>query len=109
MQSVNTSTLLGRLVDSPESKQLPNTLAANFTVATNRRYKNSNGEIVEESQFTKCTAYWKVAEIIAEHWEKWKAIYVSGRLETTKYEQDWAMKYITKIVVRDFVFPEAKS
>jgi len=36
----------------------------NFTLATNRTYKNKNGEKVEEAEFHRCVAYNQLADII---------------------------------------------
>jgi single-strand DNA-binding protein len=42
----------------------------NFTVATNRRYKNKEDQLVEESEYHRCVAYGSAADIIGQYVNK---------------------------------------
>lgn len=81
----------------------------NFTVATNRRYKNKEDQLIEESEYHRCVAYGSAADIIAQYVNKWKRIYVEARLRTRKWEDtNGNSRYSTELVVDNFIFLDAK-
>lgn len=71
----------GHLGRDPEMRYMQSGDAVtNFTVATNRRRKNQDGEFYDETIWVRCTAWGKTAEIINEHFHKGKPILVEGHL-----------------------------
>ena len=95
--------LIGNLGDNPKiinfesGKKL-----ANFTVATNEYYKNSNGEKVTETQWHNLVAWNKTAEIIEKYLVKGSEVAVEGKLTSRSYEdKDGTKKYITEVVVNE--------
>jgi single-strand DNA-binding protein len=103
--------ILGNLTADPEEKKFQNgTSIANFTVATNRKYKDQEGKPHEEAEFTRCVAYGKTAETIIKYFRKGNKIYVEGRLKTTVSENPAGEKrYFTNVVVGNFEFVESKK
>jgi len=82
----------------------------NFTVATNRRYKNKEDQLVEESEYHRCVAYGNAADIIWQYVNKWKRIYIEARLRTRKWEDtNGNTRYSTELVVDNFIFLDSKS
>ncbi len=82
----------------------------NFNVATNRKYKNSEWNTIEEAEFHKCVAFWGIADTLGKYLEKWKRIYVEWRLRTRKWEDtNWNTKYTTEIVVENFIFLDSAN
>ncbi|USN56127.1 MAG: single-stranded DNA-binding protein [Candidatus Peribacteria bacterium] len=82
----------------------------NFTVATNRRYKNKDEQLVEESEYHRCVAYGNSADIIGKYVTKGKRMYVEGRLRTRKWEDtNGNSRYTTEIVVENFIFLDSKG
>jgi single-strand DNA-binding protein len=82
----------------------------NFTIATNRRYKNKEWNLVEESEYTRCVAYGNAADILGKYANKGKRMYVEGRLRTRKWEDTtWNVRYTTEVVVDNFIFLDSKS
>ena len=82
----------------------------NFTCATNRRYKNKDGHLVEESEYHRCVAYGNAADIIGQYVHKGKRIYIEGRLRTRKWEDtNGQTRYTTEIVVDNFIFLDSRQ
>lgn len=74
--------VVGNLGTDPEMRFMPDgTPVTNFSVATNRRWNNEQGEKVEEVCWFRCSAWRKTAELIDEYFEKGKPILVEGRMK----------------------------
>ena len=111
MMDLNKTMLIGRSTTDVEIKMIESTGTAvvNFTVATNRRYKNKDGQLVEESEYHRCVAYGNAAEIIGKYVNKWKRMYVEGRLRTRKWDDTAGVtRYSTEVVVDNFIFLDSK-
>ncbi len=102
--------IMGTAIDSTELKRIESndSSVVNFTIATNRRFTTRDLEKKEESEYTKCIAYGKTAELLAQYLEKWKRIYVEWALRTKKREKEWVVKYSTEVVVDKFIFTDKK-
>ena len=85
--SVNKLMVLGRLTKDPEMKTLGNgTKLCEFTVATNERYKDKDGNQKEEAEFHNFIAWNKQAEIINQHKKKGEMLFVIGKKKTSRWE-----------------------
>ena len=78
--------LIGRSTNTLQVKTIESTQSAvvNFTIATNRRYKNKEGNILEDAEYHRCVAYGNWAEVLWKYLTKWKRIYIEWRLRTRK-------------------------
>jgi len=105
MISLNKAQIIGNVTRDPELRTIPSGQSVtNFGVATNRRYKNAAGEMVDEVQFHEVVAWGKLAEIITQIFRKGSKIYVDGRLQTRSWEaQDGSKRQRTEIVMENFV------
>lgn len=93
-----------------ELKQTPNgQQVASFSVATNRTWKDNNGEKQEQAEFHNIVAWGKTAEIVSKYLQKWKKAYVEGRLQTRSWEKDGEKKYRTEIVAENVILLGGKS
>lgn len=102
---INSVTIYGNLTRDVELKALPSGIqVANFGVATNRNYKDKDGNKKEEVEFHNLVAFGRTAEVIAQYMKKGSAIYVEGRLQTRSWEKDGQKFYRTEIVVNNFQF-----
>lgn len=73
--------IIGRLGADPEMRFAPNGQpVTNFSVATNRKYKNSGGEEVKETVWFKVSAWGKMAEVCNNYLRKGSQVYIEGRL-----------------------------
>ncbi len=109
---LNRVMLIGRATDSAEVKKIEsnNSSVVNFVVATNRKFKNSEGKDVEEAEYHRCVAYGNSAEVLWKYLHKGKRLYIEGRLRTRKRQDSaWVTKYSTEIIVTHFIFLDSKS
>ena len=108
---INKVMLIGRSTTDVEVKRIETTGSSvvNFTLATNRKYKNKDGQMVEESEYHRCVAYGNAADVIGKYVTKGKRMYVEGRLRTRKWEDTTGQsKYSTEIIVDNFIFLDAR-
>ena len=100
---------IGRLTKDPENTTVGNdTSLTKFTIAIQRKFKNSDGEY--DADFINCTAWRKTADFISKYFEKGQKIAVVGSIQVRSYEtQDGSKKYATDVVVDEAEFVEKKS
>ncbi len=111
MYSLNRAEIIGNVTRDIESRVTPNGQAvASFSVATNRRWKDKEGNSQEATEFHNVVAWGKLAELMAQYVHKGAKIYIQGRLQTRQWEgQDGGKRNRTEIVMEDFVFLTPKS
>jgi len=105
-KSVNKVTLLGTLGRDPELKYTPSgTPVAKFSMATNERFKDKEGNWQDRTEWHNIVAWQRTAEIIGEYVKKGDRLYVEGKLQTSSWEdkQSGEKKYRTEVVVNDIV------
>lgn len=102
---LNKVLLYGNLTRDPEIKALPSGQnVANFGVATNRIYKDKEGQKKELTEFHNIVAFGRTADIVGQYMKKGKGIYIEGRIQTRSWETDGKKNYRTEIVVENFQF-----
>ena len=105
-KSVNKVILLGNLGKDPEVKYTPSGVAvARFTLATNERYKDKEGNWQDKTEWHNLVAFQRTAEIAGEYLKKGRSVYVEGRLQTSSWDdkESGQKKYRTEIIVNDLV------
>ena len=102
--NLNKAILIGRITKDPEVKTTPGGISvARISMATNRVYKNKQGEKQEQSQFHNCVVFGRTAEIIGQFATKGQEVAIEGRIETRSYDKkDGSRGYITEIIVENF-------
>ena len=81
-----------------------------FSLATNYKYKDSEGKHVERTDWHKIVAYGTHAEIIHNYCEKGSRILVSGRITTRQYkDKDEVDRSITELIVNSVFFLDTKK
>ncbi len=86
------------------------TSVVNFTVATNRKFKNKEWNVLEDAEYHRCVAYGKWAEVLSKYVNKGKRIYIEGRLRTRKrQDSEGNDKFSTEIIVDNFIFLDPKG
>jgi len=105
MKSLNEAQLIGNLTANPELKYTPQgATVVNFSVATNRSWKDSQGQLKEEATFHRIVAWSKLAEICSQILFKGRKVYVSGRISNRSWEdKDGNRHYISEIVANDII------
>lgn len=106
---MNRVTIVGRLTRDPDLRYTPNGVAvANFTVASNRPFKNQQGE--QEADFINCVAWRKPAENLSNYMKKGGLIGVDGRIQTRSYDgQDGKKVYVTEVLAENIQFLESRG
>jgi single-strand DNA-binding protein len=97
---MNEATIIGNLGGDPDTKTFPdgNTLVR-LNVATNRNYKNRDGEWVTDTEWHTISVRGAAAERAAQL-AKGNRVMVRGSIQTRKYQkQDGSQGYATEIVV----------
>ena len=110
-KGINKVILIGRLGQDPELKYMPNGDAvANFSIATSESWKDQRGQKQERTEWHRCTAYRKVAEIIGEYLRKGANIYIEGKLQTREWtDQQGQKRYTTEIIVNEMQMLDGRN
>lgn len=104
--NLNKCQFIGRVTKDPELKALPSgNKVCSFSIATNRVWKDQNGEKKDQVEFINFTAFGKTAETIGTYVKKGQLIYCEGRMQTRSWDgQDGKKMYRTEIVLETFQF-----
>ena len=100
-RGVNKVILVGNLGSDPEVRYMPNGNAvANLNLATSESWKDQQGQLQERTEWHRLVMYRRLAEIAAEYLKKGAQIYVEGKLQTRKWQdQQGQDRYTTEILV----------
>lgn len=102
---LNKVQLYGNLTRDPEIKALPSgQQVANFAIATNRSFKNKEGQRQEQTEYHNVVAFGRTAEVIGQYLKKGRPIFVEGRLQTRSWEAEGKKNYRTEVIVENFQF-----
>lgn len=102
---LNKVQLYGNLTRDPEMRALPSgQQVANFSIATNRTYKDKDGSKKEQTEYHNVVAFGRLADIIGQYLKKGRPLYIEGRIQTRSWEKDGAKQYRTEIVAETFQF-----
>lgn len=98
--NLNKAFLIGNLTRDPELRTLPSGQpVVNFGVATNRAWKNKEGQPQQQVEFHNVVMFGRLAEIAKQYLKKGSLVMVEGRIQTRSWEgQDGQKKYRTEIV-----------
>ncbi|HAT22616.1 MAG: single-stranded DNA-binding protein [Chloroflexota bacterium] len=84
--TMNKILIIGNLGSDPEMRYTPNgNPVTSFTVATNRRYRASDGENREETEWFRISAWNRLAETCNQYLQRGSKVYVEGRLSSRTY------------------------
>jgi single-strand DNA-binding protein len=96
---LNKALIIGNLTRDPELKSLPSGVqVTTFSVATNRVWKDRDGQKKEDSEFHNVVVFGRQAETSAQYLKKGSSVLVEGRLQTRSWESEGTKKYRTEIV-----------
>lgn len=102
--TVNKVIILGRLGQDPEIRTTASgTQVANLNVATNERGpKQADGSYQDTTEWHKVILFGKTAEIAGQYLQKGSQVYIEGRLQTRKWQdQNGQDRYSTEIVANE--------
>lgn len=98
---LNKAFLFGNLTRDPEMKSLPNgNKVTQFSIATNRIYKDQAGNKQEQVEFHNITVFGRQAETSAQYLKKGQGVMIEGRIQTRSWDDKTTgeKKYRTEII-----------
>ena len=106
----NNVRLLGHVWTEPNLLNLENkSIMTKVPLATNERYKDADGEIVQDTQWHTLVFFGKLAQYVAEYLKKGSEIAVEGRLKNRSYEdKNGVTRYVTEVIVNNVMFIKSK-
>ena len=111
MASINKVILIGRLGKDIELRQTgAGSAIANTVVATDRRYKDGQGNPQTETEWHSVVFFGKTAEVASQYLRKGSMVYIEGRLHTRKYtDKQGIERYATEIIGETLQFLDSKK
>lgn len=111
-RSLNLCQFIGNLGQDPETKFLPSGNAVtNFSIGVSDDYKDKQtGQKVDQTEWVRCTAFGKLAEICGEYMRKGSKVYVSGKMKARKWQnKEGVDQWTTEITVNDMQLLDSRS
>lgn len=97
--NLNKVMLIGRLGKKPEVNYIkPDVPVAKFSLATSESYKNKEGDWIETTEWHNIVAWRYTAKFCEKNLDKGMLVYIEGKIQTRKWDQDGVTKYMTEIV-----------
>jgi single-strand DNA-binding protein len=111
MPNLNKVMLMGNLTRDPELRYTPNnTPVVNLGLAVNRRWRNQQGEVQEETTFVDCEAWSRAAEVINQYLRKGRPVFIEGRLKLDQWQdKDGQNRSKLKVIVENFQFTDSPA
>lgn len=100
MPGLNRVQLIGRLGRDPETRYTPTgRKVCQFSLAVDRRWRSAEGENREATDWFNVEAWGRLGEVCQDYLSKGRLVFLEGRLQTDRYEQDGETKYFTKVIL----------
>lgn len=100
---INKVILIGNLGVDPEIRYTQSgTPVVNFRIATTERWKDKEGQQKEQTEWHSIVAWRRLAEICGEYLSKGSRVYIEGKLQTRKWQdQNGNDRYTTEIIANE--------
>lgn len=111
-RSLNKVILIGNLGRDPELSYTAGGVAvARFSVATNERWKDQEGNMQERTEWHNIIAWRKLAEICGQYLKKGSKVYLEGKLQTRSWDDKntGVKRYTTEVIADDLIMLDAKA
>lgn len=108
---LNKVLLIGNVGRDPEVRYTQAGKAvANFTLATKESWNGNDGKKQERTEWHRCVAWEKTAEVIGEWVKKGSRVHLEGTIQTREWTNKENVKqYTTEIVVQKVIFLDDKK
>ena len=109
--SLNTVMIIGRLGREPELKYTQSgSPVCTFSVATDESYTDNSGQKVEKAEWHRIVVFQKAAENCSQYLGKGSLVFIEGRLETRKWQdQQGQDRFATEIKAQRVQFLDRKA
>ena len=104
-RGINKVILVGNVGQDPEVRYLPNGGAvANVSIATSESWMDKNsGQRQDRTEWHRVVFFGKLADVVSQYVKKGSKLYVEGKLQTRKWQDQAGQdRYTTEIVVDGF-------
>jgi len=104
--SFNKITIVGNLGRDPELRYTAQgTPVCTFSVATNERRKDKNGEMQDQTTWFRITLWNRQAETASQYLQKGRQVYIEGRLRVEEYiDRDGKPRHALEVHATDMQF-----
>lgn len=110
MIGLNRVQLIGHLGRDPELKELSGgQKVCSFSMAVNRRWRDKEGELQEDTEWFNIEAWNRLGEICDQYLAKGSLVFLEGRFQTDSYQQEGEEKYFTKVVASQMQMLDRKK
>ena len=101
--NVNKVMLVGRLTRDPEIRTTSTGQSvASISMATNRFWKDKNGQKQDQTEFHNVVLWGRLAEITGQYLTKGQECFIEGRMQTRKYTaKDGTERRVTEVVAEN--------
>jgi single-strand DNA-binding protein len=106
MSSFNKITIVGNLGRDPELRYTAQgTPVCSFSMATNERRKDRNGEMQDHTTWFRITLWNRLAETASQYLQKGRQVYIEGRLRVEEYiDRDGKPRHSLEVFATDMQF-----
>lgn len=108
-KDLNLVQVIGRLGKEPEMRYTAQgTALAKFSVASGRRWKTTEGDIREATEWFNVVAMDRLAETCGQELHKGSRVYIEGRLQTRSWDDQATgqKRYMTEVMANDLIVME---
>ncbi len=110
-RGINKVILIGNLGADPDARMTAQGSAVtNLNIATDESYKDKNtGQMVPKTEWHRVVMFNRLAEIAKDYLRKGSKVYIEGRLQTRKWQdQSGQDRYTTEIVANELQMLDSK-
>ena len=111
-RGVNTVILVGNLGQKPDMKYTQsNTAVANLSLATSESWKDKDsGDLKTKTEWHRVVYFGKLAEIAEQYLDKGSKIYIEGKLQTRKWQdQAGNDRYTTEVLGQELTMLDSRG
>ena len=111
-RGINKVILIGNLGSDPETRYTTSGSAvSNLSVATSRRWRDKQtSEMKEDTEWHRVVAFGRTAEIAGEYLRKGSKVYIEGRFQTRKWQdQQGQDRWTTEVVAEDLQMLDSRG
>ena len=110
MPGLNLVQLIGYLGRDPEGRFTPSgRKVCTFSLAVTRRWTGGDGAAQEATDWFNVEAWGRLGEICQEYLAKGSLVYISGRLQTDRYEHEGETRFFTKVIAQKMQMLDRKD
>jgi single-strand DNA-binding protein len=98
---MNKAMVIGNLGNDPEIRYTQKGSAvATFSIATTEMWKDAEGVQQEHTDWHRIVAWKGLAEICGDHLKKGSKVYIEGKMQTRKWEENGITRYTTELIAK---------